>query len=53
MDGIINQEEICCICLENISSPFKTNCNHLFCEECLEDWLEENKKCPVCINELE
>ena len=41
MDGIINQEEICCICLENISSPFKTNCNHLFCKKCIQKYKEK------------
>ena len=52
----LTEETKCPICLDDFEkgSKFrKLKCNHLFCEECLEDWLEENKKCPVCMNELE
>ena len=52
----MEEDTKCPICLEdfNKGSTFrKVKCNHLFCEDCLEDWLEENKKCPVCMNELE
>ena len=46
MDGIINEEEICCICFENISIPFKTDCNHLFCKKCIDRYKETTKS--VC-----
>ena len=61
MDGIINEEEICCICFENISIPFKTDCNHLFCKKCIDRYKETKKslcfidpciwapRCPVII----
>ena len=52
----LNELTKCPICLEDFENGTqfrKVKCNHLFCEECLEDWLEENKKCPVCMNELE
>ena len=52
----LTEQTKCPICLddfENGTQFRKVKCNHLFCEECLEDWLEENKKCPVCMNELE
>jgi len=44
----------CSICLtENISinNTCLTNCNHNFCKECLDNWLNKNKKtCPLCIS---
>lgn len=46
----------CPICLEDFEEGEKfrkIKCKHTFCDECLEDWLEENKKCPVCMIEIE
>ena len=41
----------CTICLSNeINSGelFTNNCNHTFCRECLEQWLEYSNVCPLC-----
>lgn len=50
----MNNEIECSICLtENISinNTCLTNCNHNFCKECLDNWLNKNKKtCPLCIS---
>lgn len=24
------------------------DCNHVFCEECISEWLERDKTCPMC-----
>lgn len=42
----------CRICLDEAEDPVKTQCRHLFCRECIRQYLEsalENKpQCPVC-----
>ena len=51
----LEEETICAICQETFlkNDNMKIlNCKHIFCEECLEEWLSENKKCPVCMIEL-
>ena len=43
----------CSICIENITTTqFKTNCNHIFHNECLMHWLVENDTCPSCRKNL-
>ena len=37
----------CSICNEIVYKPFECeNCGCLFCEECINDWIKINKKCP-------
>lgn len=46
-----NSEEPCPICFEPINSVdniIETDCNHVFCENCIRLWLEEHKLCPYC-----
>jgi len=38
----------CSICWENKSNMVQTNCNHIFCKNCIDSWLEEKNNCPVC-----
>ena len=47
----ITQDD-CPICYEKIQAPFKTTCNHVFCVECLKDWLDSANTCPSCRTEL-
>ena len=44
----------CIICLLNYTEETKkiTECNHIFHQECLERWLQENTSCPLCRSEL-
>ena len=47
-------EEINCpICSQTKMVSRKTSCNHKFCDECLQEWLKESKKCPICMIDLE
>ena len=51
----INEDNKCPICFENYKvndEMLKTKCEHLFCEECLKEWCEDNNKCPVCTEEF-
>ena len=51
-------ESECAICLNEIIAEHKckTNCNHEFCEPCLDEWFSLGKtECPMCrssINQL-
>ena len=41
----------CSVCLNDISfnDICNTNCNHDFCEKCLDEWFKRNKTtCPLC-----
>jgi hypothetical protein len=40
----------CAICQQKeIIAPLKLECNHVFCEECVEPWFEkDNTTCPLC-----
>jgi len=51
----IGEKTTCPICLDDYNPPEifrKLKCQHSYCEDCLEEWLEENKKCPVCMVDL-
>lgn len=51
------EDDECPICMDKFlekENIVKTNvCNHIFCKECLETWIVENKVCPVCKQELQ
>ncbi|KAJ2870826.1 E3 ubiquitin ligase [Coemansia aciculifera] len=38
----------CSICLDTFAQPRSLACGHIFCEDCLLQWLERNLKCPAC-----
>ena len=40
--------ECCPICQEPPSNSVKTPCKHLFCNECLTQWLLTHNTCPSC-----
>ena len=50
-DEIINNQE-CSICVEPLNNSFaiKLNCDHIFHDKCLQEWLKKskNKDCPLC-----
>lgn len=51
----IFEKTTCPICLDDYNPPEifrKLKCQHAYCQDCLEEWLEENKKCPVCMVDL-
>jgi hypothetical protein len=52
------EDTMCTICLEQISQkeddvPRKLICGHIYCNNCISQWLNKNKKCPVCNIDLE
>lgn len=60
IDVNIADKTVCPICYDvmNICDKKKmciTNCNHIFCKECLPSWLISSKcnKCPMCRTEID
>jgi hypothetical protein len=51
-ETLVNEE--CSICLSKIDeNSYLTNCNHSFCQSCLEDWFRANHiSCPLCRCEI-
>lgn len=49
-----NINENCSICFESMKEKIVsiTLCNHIYHEKCLNDWLNVNKTCPLCRNNL-
>ena len=49
-------DDRCPICLEDMHKALYMRiikiCNHEYCGECIEKWLQENKTCPICKVEL-
>lgn len=49
-------EERCPICLENLNQCNAVcttiKCRHSFCKECLQKWIHEHNKCPICQQNL-
>jgi len=51
----VSKEEIieagspdCSICYEMMQSPVKLSCSHMFCEECVMEWFDRERSCPLC-----
>jgi E3 ubiquitin-protein ligase NRDP1 len=45
--GEISEELMCSICSEILRDPLTTECEHLYCRECISDWLKDNRTCPI------
>ncbi|PAV91221.1 hypothetical protein WR25_09192 [Diploscapter pachys] len=39
---------MCAICHEKLFQPTKLTCSHIFCQTCIETWLDSNDTCPMC-----
>lgn len=47
-ERLAETQDVCPICLEELSSARITPCNHLFHMFCLKKWLNVQNKCPMC-----
>ena len=48
----VEKKETCPICQEEFNEVRETVCNHVFCQECLKEWLSENSTCPICLKDF-
>jgi hypothetical protein len=55
----LSPDDICTICLDKILDKSehvcvrKLICGHMYCDDCISQWLAKSKKCPVCNVDLE
>jgi len=56
-DPQLVENPTCSICLDDfsdLSSVVKTKaCGHYFCKKCLQNWLQVNRNCPLCRQDLD
>lgn len=38
----------CMLCLSPMINPSASTCGHLFCWDCIVDWIREHPECPLC-----
>ena len=44
-------DDTCTICQEEMGSPVRLECGHIFCEDCITAWCERaptDSTCPLC-----
>lgn len=49
------QDLVCPICKEILDRPIQSQCQHIFCYACVQEWLNhagKNSKCPCCLQPL-
>ena len=49
---LIESQEECAICIDNLKDPVITHCKHTFCRQCISRVIEVQRKCPMCRNPL-
>lgn len=42
----------CAICQDEVRGPLRLVCGHIFCEDCVEEWLARESSCPMCRREV-
>ncbi|KAM0023674.1 putative transcription factor C2H2 family [Helianthus debilis subsp. tardiflorus] len=40
--------DVCAICQEKMQAPILLRCKHIFCEDCVSEWFERERTCPLC-----
>ncbi|MQM13454.1 hypothetical protein Taro_046376 [Colocasia esculenta] len=47
-EQVIAAGDLCAICQEKMHSPILLRCKHIFCEDCVSEWFERERTCPLC-----
>ncbi len=45
---LVNEEENCIICYDNMEDPMLTPCGHIFCDRCITLCINNKPECPLC-----
>ncbi|KAK7301037.1 hypothetical protein RJT34_11893 [Clitoria ternatea] len=48
MEQVNAAGDLCAICQEKMQSPILLCCKHIFCEDCVLEWFERERTCPLC-----
>ncbi|CAL0315586.1 unnamed protein product [Lupinus luteus] len=48
MEQVNAAGDLCAICQEKMHAPILLRCKHIFCEECVSEWFERERTCPLC-----
>ncbi|XP_051130428.1 uncharacterized protein LOC127250962 isoform X2 [Andrographis paniculata] len=47
-EQVIAAGDLCAICQEKMQAPVLLRCKHIFCEDCVSEWFERERTCPLC-----
>lgn len=47
-DQVIEAGDMCAICQEKMQAPVLLRCKHIFCEDCVSEWFDRERTCPLC-----
>lgn len=47
-EQVISAGDMCAICQEKMHAPILLSCKHIFCEDCVLEWFERERTCPLC-----
>ncbi|XP_059627855.1 uncharacterized protein LOC132270686 [Cornus florida] len=48
LDQVNAAGDMCAICQEKMHAPVLLRCKHIFCEDCVSEWFERERTCPLC-----
>ena len=48
LSSMVQNEFKCSICQELVVNASGLSCSHVFCKCCIDEWLDKNRRCPVC-----
>ncbi|EPS71003.1 hypothetical protein M569_03749, partial [Genlisea aurea] len=47
-EQVMGAGDLCAICQERMEAPVLLHCKHIFCEDCVSEWFERERSCPLC-----
>nr|CAB3461851.1 unnamed protein product [Digitaria exilis] len=47
-EQVLAAGDMCAICQEKMHVPVLLRCKHIFCEDCVSEWFERERTCPLC-----